>query len=241
MKLDDSKSLDFANGGYAEHVEDVAARFVIIPGDPEGIALDFDNDFWNLWESEGKAIFLNHSQMFGMKFEPRSSGAFQFESKSFDEQLGPWEQYLQLTRGGILDACVGPGFRYRGSNFAGTDQVYFLLNSLVEMISVCVERYQPLVESNQIDGPFATVLGLKSTRNSLLTGFAKGWASPTGSGFHGHGVRPIHDENVLLKLEHQQWPLTQDEQVQMAYKFGRMICNAWGIPQDRFLPPPNAK
>ncbi len=87
------------------------------------------------------------------------------------------------------------------------------------------------VLAKETKGPWEVTLALAGTRDSLLAGFAQGWAEPN----HGfHDALACRSANVLFRLEAPQWPPGEDV-CELAFRLGGLIENAWGYPLKRFL------
>src|SRR4051794_37101278 len=100
--LDDPMSQEFGTGGLGRYAPDVHVRFLVLPGDPEATAFQFDEEFWSWWMEDRPNPFDGApATRWGVTRLPRADAAVRLERSPRDR--GIWESYLAALRNGGLE------------------------------------------------------------------------------------------------------------------------------------------
>lgn len=216
-----ARGQDFALGGLGGRVADLAARVLLLPADPEGHVIEFDEEFWSWWETSRPGPVHETSVEWGTTCSATTHAAIRFSRSNHG-----WDPYLALHRCGTLEAGIG-----RGAAAERGETRVFRLVPLLGRIWSALEFYGDVVTRYEPEGPWQAVVGLRRTKGSFLSGLATGWADPLNGMFD---PTPCADEHVLLTREIPQWP-SDDGVRDLAMTLGGWIENAWGYKERRFL------
>jgi hypothetical protein len=122
LKLVDTQSEDFATGGLGRHVEHLSVRLVILPGNPEQDAIDFDQRLWSWLKGEFDSPFEGQSTDWGQHILPTTAAAVRCLQISADRWS--WDSNLALYRHGGLDMGFGVE---GGRDIEGNRRAFWLL------------------------------------------------------------------------------------------------------------------
>ena len=99
----------FAIRGMPKAAESLAARLVILPGDPESPLISFDEAFWEWFPNACPDPITGGSTDFGDKRRSISDCAVLYEPDYRDE-AAPWRAFFALHRPGALDVAFSDSF-----------------------------------------------------------------------------------------------------------------------------------
>src|SRR3990172_360961 len=106
LQLDVPLSEEFRTGGLGRYAPDAHVRFLVLPGDPEGHALRFDQEFWAWWMEDRPNPFEGApATQWGRQRLPHAHAAVRLERWSDDRWN--WENYLAALRHGGLEFGLG--------------------------------------------------------------------------------------------------------------------------------------
>lgn len=231
--LDDPTSQEFGTGGLGRYAPDVHVRFLVLPGDPEGTAFQFSEEFWAWWMEDRPNPFDGApATQWGSQRIPQAHAAVRLERWSDDRWA--WDAYLAALRSGGLEFGLG-------SNGSGSWQLTqgeeetgaFFLTTIVGRVWVALALYGSLIERFEIEGPWEVTLALRDTRRAVLGNVAAGWQEPERA-FPRDSLPRCPDDNVLVGREVFEWP-DADARQSLAFDIGGAIEDAFGVEQRRFL------
>lgn len=127
LGLIDPLSIDFGTGGLGRHAPDVHVRFLVLPSDPEIVAVQFDEDFWAWWMQDRPNPFEGASATsWGREALPEATAAVRYDRWSDDPWT--WDGYLALHRSGGLEFGLGRlgSTRWRRDQEEDETHVFFL-------------------------------------------------------------------------------------------------------------------
>ncbi|MGH2572188.1 MAG: hypothetical protein ACRDGU_01645 [Actinomycetota bacterium] len=230
--LGDPGGEGFGQGGLVAHVDDVGVRFLVLPADPEHSQIHFEGDFWEWWMENRPNPFEGAAPTaWGNQSTPTAHSAVRF-----NQQNGKWSwrNYLALHRNGGLEFGLGEdGVEEWGGRQEGETHRGFFLTTIVGRIWVSLNLYRDVVTRYEaVSGPWEVNLVLVKTKDALLGNVAAGWRD-----FNGWSPREpprCPDPHLQFRLEIEEWP-NDDQQMNLAFQFGGMIEDAWGVRDRRWL------
>lgn len=225
VKVTDVQGTDFATGGLARHVERLSVRLLILPGDPEGHAVEFDQAFWSWLKSEFRSPFEGQSTHWGQHMLPTTDAAVRCVQISADRW--EWDSYLGIYRNGGLDV----GFGDDGGRDVGGDRRAFWLLRIVGRIWAALDIYGDAVGRFGVKGPWECSVALRRTFGAALGNFGAGWAE---YGDPRANTRLCPEPNLLWRRELDAWPGSEGTQ-QLAFAVGAWIEDSFGSQDRRFI------
>ena len=223
MRLDDQTDEQFALGGLGGRVPDLKARIVILPEDPDGHRIEFDEDFWKLWMTDLKGPFPDRELRWGSSAAPTAMAA----ARCDEVGDGHWRRYAALDHGGALDIGLGGQAGWRGER-NGWKGACFLLPIVATVWEVCYV-YGQLAERFSLERPWELSIALRETSGTVLARFATGWAEPDSWTYTPARCK---EPNILLRRELFETPEGWPQSI--AYSVGSQIENAFGSRYQRF-------
>lgn len=231
--LTDPRSDDFAQGGLAAHVEDVGIRFILLPADPEGVPIPFEEDFWEWWMQDRPNPFEGAGVTdWGRQSIPTAHAAVRYNRRNGKWN---WSDYLALHRHGGLEFGLGRvGAADWGGRQEGEAHRGFFLTTIVGRVWVSLSFYADvLARFGALEAPWEATLALVRTEGALLGNVATGWKDFDGW-WAGDNPPRCPDPNLLFRVEIDDWP-DEDGQRDIAFRLGGMIEDAWGVTNRRWL------
>lgn len=226
LRLLDPESDDFATGGLARWGPDVRVRLLILPSDPDAMLLEFDEPFWAWWLQGHKDPFGDSFTTWLAQHQPTAAAAVRYGH-------GPhwqWDQYLTLHRSGALELGLS------SAAVTETEQrSYFHLVPIVGRAWTSLLLYRHAIEHWSLVGPWQVALALRGTQDALLGGLARGWTDPDITRMSGRRAPRCGSPGLLGLWEVEQWPETDDEIRQLAFRLVAWIEDAWGVTERRYL------
>lgn len=233
IQLADPLSADFGTGGLARHAPDVHVRFLILPGDPEAAAVEFDEELWTWWMQDRPNPFEGASATnWGREGLPEANAAVRYDR--WRDDRWNWDGYLALLRSGGLESGLGRPGSVRWRRAPEEDEMHvFLLTTIVGRVWVGLALYAEALERLSIQGPWEITLALRDSHLAVLGNVAAGWAEPEET-FPRDELLRCPDPNVLIVREAQEWP-DPDGQRSLAFDIGSNVEDAFGFRRRRFL------
>lgn len=225
LKLLDPQSDDFATGGLGRHVQHLSVRLVILPGDPERDAVEFDQRLWSWLKSELESPFEGQPTDWGQHMLPTTTAAVRCLQISAEHWV--WDSYLALYRHGGLDT----GFGVEGGSDPGGDRRAFWLLRIVGRVWAGLHIYGDAVRRFGVEGPWECSVALRKTSGAALGNFGAGWAEYGDPRAH---ARPCPEPNLLWRRELDSWPAVEGTK-QVAFSVGAWIEDSFGSQHRRFL------
>ena len=222
LGLNDPKSETFSTGGLAASIAEPSVRLLILPSDPEGRFIEFNEDFWTWWLTNHIDPANGRPDRWPQEF-PTANAAVRHTGTA-REMTG----YLALHRGGGLELELGQG----GAITAPEGRRYFRLSYMVGQIWSVFALYLEVIDRFSLLGPWEISCALRNTSGAVLSNFAEGWAEP-GQGFFSEN-HLVAEPNLLGRRELHEWPGV-DGVRDLAFSFGGWIEDAWEYRQRRFL------
>lgn len=216
----------FALRGSPPVAESIAGRLLILPRDPSGTAIEFDEDFWEFFPNPCPDPVTGGRTDFGDAKRSLANCAVLYE-QDWADSAAPWRSYLALYRSGALDLTFPASFA-RGD----APRVFHEIG-IVAWTWSAFARYSRIVETYEIAGPFEVTLALRNTQGAAIGGFGEGWLDPFRDPFRTEGLPRCIEPHVLLRLELDPWP--DGVESEEAFRLGGWIENAWGQSSRRFL------
>lgn len=227
LRLVDTEAGRFGTGQVHSAAGKIPARLVILPADPEGHLIDFDEEFWAWWSKESRDPHTGDLTLFGTETGSSAHAAYRYRSFTEDK----WMRYVAVTHAGALEMGLGWDASYELRRSGEEEFEVFHLLTLVGRIAAALSYYGEVIQRYSPAGPWEVSLGLIGTGGSLLGGFATGWAE---AGHYNHDGRQCSHPNVLMHRELTSWPDTNDA-TEQAYRLGDQIENSWGSRLRRYI------
>ena len=226
LHMRDTDCRDFGSGRLHPAAEEMRARLLILPADPEEHLIEFDDDFWTWWATDSMDPHTKQSSAFGLESSSLSGAAYRYRGAA-----DKWERYVALTHAGALEMCLGWDAVYQLRRQEGGDVDVFRLITIVGRTAAALAHYGEVIQRFHLDGPWEVTLTLRGTRGSLLGDFATGWADVQRPFYSG---RKNVELNVLMRRELSAWS-DEDGVRELAYRLGDQIENSWGYVYHRYL------
>lgn len=225
LHMEDPECEEFGRGRIPGVAEEIRARLLILPADPEGHCIRFDQSFWEWWALDPLDPHTNQASRFGVDTSASVDSAYRFRGAA-----SQWERFVALAHSGAFEMCLGWDAVFPVTSAQGDVDVFCLL-SIVGKIAAALAHYGQVREKFDITGPWEVTVGLRCTKGALLGYFASGWPDVGGPRYVG---RKNSEENLLMRREIQKWP-EEDGVRELAYELGDQIENSWGFTQQRYL------
>lgn len=161
-RLLDPGADDFARGGLGQHVPNLSARLLILPGDPEVSRIEFDQSLWEWWKKAPEGAFAEPRTDWGNAFLPTSAAAVRCVSLFEDK----WDSYLALPRHGGFDMGLGA----EGATERESGRIFCLVR-IVGRIWAALHLYREVVVRFGLTGPWECAVALVKTRGGSLGNF----------------------------------------------------------------------
>lgn len=179
----------FACGGLGDHCDDLGARLLFLPSDPEAARVPLSQEVMGWLKEERPPACGGRSSRWG-QMQRAATDALVLYNQYRDD--AGWARYLALHRHGGIEVGLGRlAHEIREIRvFPLRTIVWFAWNAAALQVEA-IERWQ-------ITPPLEIVLGLRNTRRATLGEFAEGWSNP------GYGLPECSlclDDNVLLRYE----------------------------------------
>jgi hypothetical protein len=223
MRLDDQTDEQFALGGLGGRVRELTARIVILPADPDGHRIEFDEDFWKLWMTGLKGPFPDRELKWGSSEVPAAMAAARCDEVGESQ----WRRYAGLDHSGALDIGLGEQAGWRGEH-NGWKGAFHLVPIVAAVWEAC-HVYSQLAEHFALERPWELNVALRQTTGTVLGRFATGWAEPDGWRYT-PGV--CSEPNILLRRDVVETPEGWCKLI--AFSVGSQIENAFGSRYQRF-------
>jgi len=233
LGLIDPLSDDFGTGGLGRHAPDVHVRFLVLPSDPEIVAVQFDEDFWAWWMQDRPNPFEGASATsWGREALPEATAAVRYDRWSDDRWN--WNGYMALHRSGGLEFGLGRLGSTRWRRGQEEDETHaFFLTTIVGRIWVALALFADVLEQFGIQGPWEISLSMRDTNRAVIGNVAAGWEEPERA-FPRDELPRCPDPNLLIVREVYEWPEVEARQA-LAFDIGSNIEDAFGIRERRFL------
>jgi hypothetical protein len=227
LNLEAPSDPNFASGGIPGTTEGPFLRLVILPTDPESVAIDLDEDLWAWWVAEYDDPASQTITQWGTTKRLNHLGVFR-GTQFRDDQ---WARYISLSRCLALDMGLMSDATYYLPSY---EAHVFRLVPAVARVWSALHRYGAVLQqfaAGKTLGPWEVTLALRDTKGAMLGHVAKGWAEP-GMGFR---PAPCTDEGLLMRLEIPDiWP--DDDGIRdVAYRFGLLMENSFGFDVRRWI------
>lgn len=227
LSLETPSDPDFATGGIPGIAEGPFLRLLILPTDPERVAVDLDEDLSAWWVAEYDDPASQTRTQWGATKRLSHLGVCR-GTQFRDDQ---WARYISLGRSLSLDM----GLMSDATYYLPTYEAHvFRLVPAVARVWSTLHRYGAVLQQfggGKALGPWEVTLALRGTKGAMLGHVAKGWAEP------GMGFRPAQcpDEGLLMQLEVQDsWPDNGGIR-EIAYRLGLWMENSFGLDVRRWL------
>lgn len=171
LRLLDPDSDDFATGGLARHIPDLSVRGLVLPGDPEAEALEFDEELWGWWLTNWPNPFNRSTTAWGSASHPTAQAAVRHDQPSDDPWK--WDVYVALHRHGGLEFGLG-----RAVTSKANDRRIFLLIPIIGRVWAALHLYREVVNRFNLKGPWELSVALRRTGGAQLGGLGEGWLEP---------------------------------------------------------------
>ena len=223
----DTDCKDFGSGRVHPAAEEMRARLLILPADPEEHLIEFDDEFRAWWETDPIDPHTNQPSMFGRESSSLSGAAYRYRGRGDKE----WQRYIALTHGAALEMCLSWDAVYQTPRQEGGGVDVFCLLTIVGRTAAALAHYGEVIRRFHPEGPWEISLALRSTRGSLLGDLATGWANMPSPRYL---ARKSVEPNVLMRREISAWP-DDDGVRELAYRFGDQMENSWDFAFHRYL------
>jgi hypothetical protein len=223
MRLDDPADEQFALGGLGGRVRELTARVVILPADPNGHRIEFDEDFWKLWMTGLTGPFPDRELRWGASESPAAMAA----ARRDEVGESKWRRYAGLDHSGALDIGLGEQAGWRGEH-NGWKGVFHLVPIVATVWEAC-HVYSQLAEHFALERPWELSVALRQTTGTVVGQFATGWAEPDSWRYT---PRVCSEPNIFLRREVVETPEGWCKSI--AFSVGSQIENAFGSRLQRF-------
>jgi hypothetical protein len=179
----------FACGGLGRHSDDLGARLLFLPSDPETDVVPLDKDTMTWLKQVRPAPYDGQAPSWGHQERATSHALVLYDQRRDD---AGWSRYLALHRHGGIEVGLGR-LPYEQHNVQIVP-----LRRIVGIAWAAAALQAEAIQQWQVDGPFEVTVGLRNTAQATLGDFAEGWATP-GNGLYDYPL--CLDDHVLLRHE----------------------------------------
>jgi hypothetical protein len=201
-------------------------QLVLLPADPEGNNLQFDETFIS-WLDEHRVIDLDGSPFPLPPVQRRTAHAVALIETYGDS----WAEYFAIHRCGAIEVGAGASGGWETGNGPNEPLRIVALTPSVVRVWAMLKMARLLCQRLGMDAPFCLAVGVVDTKEALLGGLGDGWAQP---GDFQNRVGTCGEPHLLWNLELSDVPDDQSAR-DTAYGIGDRLEDAWGVPQRRYL------
>lgn len=209
---------NFAIGGVAQQVDDLAVRVVFLPCDPELDVVQLNADLL-AWLEERRASPYGGNASWGSWKRTTTDVALLYDSYRDD---ATWKRYLAVPRHGGVDTGIG------NLAYEVRETRVFPLRAVVALVWRATALQRELIERFELKEPWEVSVAIRNARNATLGSFAEGWAE-LGNGLWDPST--CVDDHVHLRFEYESFPDSQE----FAFSVGDRLENAFGTTDRRYL------
>lgn len=206
------------------HFESPAAILTILPANPYGETINFDEAFWSWWSEPTVDPSTGDASRWSAQVASTSMDAVTARRDGYLK----WDGAFGLQRTGVFQSILGE----RLATGTWKEKRVFALVPLVAWAWAVVGRYGDVVARYGPDGPFQVSLALFDTSDALLSTFGEGWAEP--NDVFSDELVYCREQSLDVQIELAVWPDAAGMQ-QLAYRIGERIENAWESHARRFI------
>lgn len=226
--LDTSDRENFALGGLAPRLRTPSVRLLLLPGDPEGAAVDIDDELW-AWVKNVQVVNIGGRNVhLGLQEIPTAHAAVLADSYGSREL---WSSYVAIHRSGAFEYGMGERGAWERTGRDGKPARVFNLVSIVARTWGLLKFATAFRDRVAVAGPYQLTVAMHRTGGALLGNVADGWAEPM---TWENELPPCAEPHVLWHLELDTWP-SDDEARDLAFRVGDRIEDAWGVRHRRYL------
>ena len=203
--------------GLAARLERVSSRVAILPRDPLGERIEFDDNFWAWWEERRNTPF--GEPLVWNVGVPTATAAVQARTAGEG-----WATYLAVHRHGGVES--------------GTDDTYvrgearhFCLVHTVGLVWIAIDRQARVLEHYKIQGPWELTIWLYDTKGAYLGQLGQGPGRAPTCTSRSRCLEPY----IGIRTEVDDWPSSPDDIRGLAFRVGGHIEEAWGSRHRRFV------
>lgn len=227
LALDTTARDDFMLGGLTNRLANPTVRLLILPSDPDAVAIDIDDSLW-AWLKNSEVFEASRRRIrLGTRQVPTAHAAALVESYGERE---PWNSYVAVHRSGAIEYGLGD----RGGWERDHDDArvrMFMLISIVARACAWFGFVSAVRERTVLPGPIQLTVALRNTQEALLGNVGEGWAEPMTMW---NEIGGCQDKHLLWHFELDEWP-DQEGRQDLAFEVGSRIEEAWGVSQRRYL------
>jgi hypothetical protein len=209
----------FGRGGLARQMDELDARLLLLPADPETDAVPLDGETLG-WLAEDRPTSYG-GRMPHWGHERAATSTALVLSTRYRDDAG-WDRYLALHRhGGVEFASSSLAYEVRGRRA-------FALRRLVGLTWIAVALQVEAARRWAVVPPCELTIALRNTAGATLGDFAEGWREPS------LGLREVAtciDEHVLIRVEFDDFPDPEAN----AMEIGDRLEQAFGTTHRRHV------
>ncbi len=225
---------DFGRSGLMARLGEPRLLVTVLPSDPLRPAVEFDDfEFADLVLPQSfKGQTANGVSM--LAYVASTSDSLVRYAKPGD-QSASWRAFVALRCDGGVEVGMGSGARFEFGNDTPLSGVgAYRLFVLVHAVRVAIATQARLCTKLGSDdlSPFEIVVVVPGAKDTVLTAFAEGWGRPE----HDFEVPSCLEEDLMVRMEVETWPIDPGEQEQLLFRVASRICASFNIHEPRFLP-----
>ena len=211
----DAGDAEFGALGLASRVSGLSTHLLVLPADPDSVAVTFDEEFWQWWK--GTKLPFDRAIDWGFAFTPSAEAAVRFSSPGSE-----WRRYLAVRRDGGVELGSADARLSRDLSVLPLLGTLASVWGALTVQALAAERYS-------VEGPWEVRLVLLNTLGSHLSNVAEGWSAAYDPMWDRPGCP---DASVVIRREIDAWT---DDLGGLVFEIGANMEDAWGIEARRYL------